>query len=262
MSSYDIKMSLDDTLELDTLIKKSSEANEPVTDNNNEFNISGIQTHTSILDPKSSGTYTITVNSQELKIKVTDPNIIPDRNIYLHDDWNDNKIQNRDGSGTTTYNNVQGIYRPEWSIVNGTPSAKNKKLVMDNGDEIKTSMNVNTNYKITWRFDLTCPTPSSGRMGINILSNGSTAYGVSEDIYGDLYLYDVANSQRIIQSNINNDGSTKTIKLTRTPSGDWELFYGGSSVGSASSTSIASFDGVNFKNNTNNTGYVDNFKCI
>jgi hypothetical protein len=73
----DITISLDDTLELDTIIKKSTSADNPVTYNSNEFNFTGIQTHTGIFDPKKSGTNNITINGQTLTVKVTEPTNIP-----------------------------------------------------------------------------------------------------------------------------------------------------------------------------------------
>ena len=84
MSDTDITMSLDDTLELDTIIKKSNIASNPVGtikyegSNSTVHNYSGIQTNTYIFDPQQSGTYTIPVNGQELTVEVTNPSTIPD----------------------------------------------------------------------------------------------------------------------------------------------------------------------------------------
>lgn len=70
---YDIEMSLNDTLELDTIIEKSTRASNSLTYDSSKFNKSDIQTHTSVLNPTEPGTYTVTVNGQELSIKVRNP---------------------------------------------------------------------------------------------------------------------------------------------------------------------------------------------
>lgn len=56
----DITMNLDDTLELDTIIKESSIANDPVTVSEgmegSDYDIYGLETHTSIFNPKTADT--------------------------------------------------------------------------------------------------------------------------------------------------------------------------------------------------------------
>lgn len=80
----DISISLDETLELDTIIKESSIAQNPINNitysgsNSKDYNMKGIETHTSVFDPQQSGTYTIDINGQELSVEVTDPSTIPD----------------------------------------------------------------------------------------------------------------------------------------------------------------------------------------
>jgi hypothetical protein len=77
-------MNVDDTLELDTIIEESSRASNPVSSIKYEGSDStvhdskGIQTNTFIFDPQESGNYTITINGQELTVKVTNPSTIPD----------------------------------------------------------------------------------------------------------------------------------------------------------------------------------------
>lgn len=100
----DITMSIDDTLELDTIIENSSRATNPLSDIDSSFEKSGIQTHSTILNPTKPGDYTIKVNGQELSIKVKDSNIIPDSGILRYefeqsvkDSWN-----NYDGTDNTS----------------------------------------------------------------------------------------------------------------------------------------------------------------
>jgi len=81
----DVTMSLDDTLELDTIIKESNKPIQPINSVKHDIDgsshknqLQGIQTNTVIFNPPKSGTYTIKINGQELNIKVTDSVIIPD----------------------------------------------------------------------------------------------------------------------------------------------------------------------------------------
>lgn len=95
----DITMSLDDTLELDTIIRESSVRLNPVTDVRYEgsdstvHNSTGLQTNTYIFEPEKPGDYTIIVNGQKLTIKVTDPSTIPDSGIFRHT-WDSKNIVN------------------------------------------------------------------------------------------------------------------------------------------------------------------------
>ena len=117
----DIQMSLDDTLELDTIIEESTRASNPIGtvkyegSDSTVHNSTGIQTNTFIFDPQEAGKYTIPVNGQELTVNVTKASAIPDSDAYIHDDWDDGKLTNRDDSGTTTTNEQEGFYRPEWN---------------------------------------------------------------------------------------------------------------------------------------------------
>lgn len=78
MTDPDLTISLNDTVELDTIIEKNIKALDPINDVSNGFEKDGILTYTGILNPKDPGEYTIKVNSKEIVIKVTDPDNIPD----------------------------------------------------------------------------------------------------------------------------------------------------------------------------------------
>lgn len=96
----DITMSLGDTLELDTIIEESSRASNPIGNiqyedsSTSDYISTGIQTHTEVFEPKKSGTYTIPINGQKLKIKVTEPRSIPSSVLPRPDD---NKFNNNSG---------------------------------------------------------------------------------------------------------------------------------------------------------------------
>lgn len=85
-------MSLNDTLELDTIIEESSRASDLVTitdgTEGQDFNSNGIRTDTYIFDPINSGTYNIDINGQTLTVEVTDTSngLIEDFNKTRYED--------------------------------------------------------------------------------------------------------------------------------------------------------------------------------
>ena len=110
----DITLSLDDTLELDEIIQEWSRTDSNLSLNGDEssFDISGLQTKTSILNPQEPGNYTITINGQDLSVKVRDPSTIPDSAVHqwtadTYDDGND-EFPDQVGSATLTSNGGTG----------------------------------------------------------------------------------------------------------------------------------------------------------
>jgi hypothetical protein len=105
----DIKMSVDDTLELDTIIEKSTQAEDIISvTKGTDYDTSGFQTHTSVFNPQSSGDYTINVNGQNLSIKVTGTRTIID-------DFEDGEVSewthtNNGGISIETNNIYEGAY--------------------------------------------------------------------------------------------------------------------------------------------------------
>lgn len=84
MASYDIEMTTEDTLELDTIIKNDSDATDPITkvETSSSYNLNGFQTKTAVFDPEESGEYDIHINGQILSINVTDASAIPDSETF------------------------------------------------------------------------------------------------------------------------------------------------------------------------------------
>lgn len=99
----DITIRLDDKIELDTIVKESNEAFKSVSGVDSSFEKSSIQTHTGILNPTQPGEYTITINGQQLSIKVLDPSV-----SGIIDDFEDQNL--------TEYPYNQG---DDWGIVSG-----------------------------------------------------------------------------------------------------------------------------------------------
>jgi len=77
-NNYDIEMSLDDTLELDSVVKEWNPPTEFVNINGGSYTKTGIQTNTIVFDPDESGIFEININGQNLKIRVIDPSNIPE----------------------------------------------------------------------------------------------------------------------------------------------------------------------------------------
>lgn len=114
----DIMMSLDETLEVDAVIEEWNSPSDVITDSDDQFDVSGIQTNTGVLNPKNAGEHKITVNGQELTVKVTDPTTIPDSVVtqfspetfntgnseYLDDIRGNNMSLNGDLQSTTLSN--------------------------------------------------------------------------------------------------------------------------------------------------------------
>lgn len=113
----DITMSLDDTLEIDTIIEESTRASEPITEikyegnQTNDYNSRGIQTHTEVFEPKKSGNYTITVNGQDISIDVKSPRSIPSTVVESFEDGSNDEYQTVNGGWSTSTNYVwEGTY--------------------------------------------------------------------------------------------------------------------------------------------------------
>lgn len=107
-NDYDIEMSLDDTLELDTIIKESNIASTPINNithnrdnSSHKTDLTNIQTHTCIFDPPKPGEYKIDINNQILNVKVNDPTMI------RVEDFEDQSIDlNYASTGWTTPSNL------------------------------------------------------------------------------------------------------------------------------------------------------------
>lgn len=118
-SDHNIEMSTDDTLELDAIIKEWNATSSSVVGDikyeggdSTSHSLSGLQTNTAIFDPQDAGTYTIPINGQELSVKVTDANALPDEwvnnfesqdGISPTDAWGSETRQRNDGTQTDTW---------------------------------------------------------------------------------------------------------------------------------------------------------------
>ena len=175
---------------------------------------------------------------------------IPDSEVYLHDDWGDNKLQDRDGSETTTHNGETGVYRPTWDTADGkqTPSVSDEQLILDNDDGIITGINLNLDEMVTW--DIYFDASDLGDDPFNNLAvtlfSETTDVGSSGNFrIADSYNVEIRDDDNRVRLGVvdsNNDRSglvdgshdgtdDEHIRVTRQSNGDWELIVNGSSEG-------------------------------
>jgi len=165
---------------------------------------------------------------------------IPDTQVYLHDDWGDGKLQNRDGGGTTTHNGVTGYYRPEWQILNGSPSVQNGDLVLDVGDEIYTDLNLNFNQTIVWDATGFEISGQDATLGMTLFTDSLThtgGWGAYSDGYTAGYRSDNVRVLRVNTGSSTNSldslspvSNTADWTVTRQPNGDFTLSCDGQTL--------------------------------
>ena len=179
---------------------------------------------------------------------------IPDSDVYLHDDWGDNKLQNRDGSGTTTYNGVEGVYRPEWNVDNGSPTVSNATLSVADGGILRTNINLELSQTITWEWtdvDVTGVNPSSGanQGGLTCFSQSFTptlnnltyeeSYGLllrRSDSSSPTWIFFVEDGGFNSLLEFSAQNTANSVIITRSPSGVWEVIVDGDPKGTVTDT--------------------------
>ena len=174
---------------------------------------------------------------------------IPDSDIYLQDDWGDNKLTDREDSATTTYNGVEGVYRPEWTIRDNEPTVDNEELQMTGGDGIFADINLNLDETITWTWDVFVPDIGGG-FGDSIRTH-LWAEQTENDTNGRLfesYFVDIRNGERWELAKIDSNGENtvlvfgtsntgeSTVEVTRSPSGEYNFIIDGTSQGTETDT--------------------------
>ena len=179
---------------------------------------------------------------------------IPDSDVYLQDDWGDNKLTDRDDSGTTTHNGVEGVYRPEWTAPSGfsTANAENEQLEISDGEAVSTNINLNLDETVTWEFsvDYSSGGTDSGRATSIALYSESLKYDDSAGFRPNTsYVFWGGRDVDFRISEIDDNGNVTDlisgltpsdelfdVKVTRQPNGEWELFIDDSSQGSDTDT--------------------------
>jgi len=183
---------------------------------------------------------------------------IPDTEVYLHDDWGDERLQDREDSGTTSYDGEEGVYRPEWVIENGSPSADGETLVVEDDEQINTDESPEVAYG-TWEFEIPDPffsSSSSEHSGYNLIANSSTRR-LGDANLQDGYLLQL--QPTTIRLNVDDGGDTSTliqdddpptsdlsVTVTRDDNDEWELIVNGESKGTATDSTHTTSERVGF----------------
>jgi len=190
-----------------------------------------------------------------LDVEVID---IPDHEVYLHDDWEDNRLTDREDSGTTTYNGVEGVYRPEWTALNGDsnlslPSVSDEILTVQSDEGMFADLNLNLDETVTWEWSNVDPSSgASGDFNNNYLGLFADDIDAVDVYVKDSYAIRVQNGEAAELLHLSDkdssdgwstvvSGSTTItgavdITVTRDSDGNWELFVNGSSEGTGQDT--------------------------
>lgn len=179
---------------------------------------------------------------------------IPDTEVYLHDDFGDGKLQNRDGGGTVTHNGETGVYRPEYTIDGGSPTVTNEQLDLVTDDALHTDINLNLSETITWEFtgfDLSDNgDDTANATWLNLFSETATVAGNLRG-YEDGYAIRARTSGNFRLVRVDPSGETDIVTtssvpdtfdttITRQPDATWEVFVDGSSIGTGSDSNYTS----------------------
>ena len=163
-------MSIDDTLELDAIIKKWDNPDGVITDSDNQFNMSGFYTGTGVLDPQNAGKHTIKVNGQELTVEVLDPSNILQSAVAQFDAQS--SFEDSGGTSTATF--------PD--LVSGNDISGDSVTIESNG--INSHLGLHYNRQQQGSSNIVVSTPFTT---ITVFKNNETGdTGGDEDTaYGD-----------------------------------------------------------------------------
>ena len=131
-SDYDIKMSTDDTLELDTIVEQIDNSNSITKVNKGgNYSLNVIDTQTEIFDPIDSGEYELEINGQILSINVTDSNAIPDE--WVNNFESQDGISPTDVWGSETIKRNDGTQADTWETSNPISGTASRKIASNGG---------------------------------------------------------------------------------------------------------------------------------
>lgn len=209
---------------------------------------------------------------------------VPQIGKYL-DDWADNKLSSRN-SYTTTYlaNDIEvpaaSDYslptRAEWTIEIGASgiSAQNNRLEMD-GSIVQHLYYTDAVATGTWEIDFT--SQSTRAFGENctfcVLDQDPTDWDSNDGVPDNGYALEIRgsafrlllrvngnNDHAVIDGIWDNDTNPHTAKITRDASGNFELFYDGSSIGTGTDTTFTSTAGTGIGMDVGPAMYWDNLR--
>lgn len=202
--------------------------------------------------------------------------VIPDSEVYLYDDWGDHKLTDRDDSGTTTYNGVEGVYRPEWAIDANSPTAENQKLQIDAGDRLYTDINLNHNETIRWKLN-NVDVSNSGTGSLDycqLFIVAGDVSSVNQERYREGYMVRITKDNGTFLYRVDGDdnrtelisgssiSTNANITVARDPNAIWELFINGSSQGQESDNAHTKDNYVGFTGRNDAEYSIDEIKAF
>ena len=207
---------------------------------------------------------------------------IPDPDVYLQDDWGDNKLQDRDDSGTTTYNGVEGVYRPEYDIPTELekPTAQNEQLEISADEGVVCPININLDEKLRCEFEIDLS--DAGGSGDVNRNTWFTVFAETNEIASDpkrilkSYTVSIPGDTVVTLERIDEDGSTvdlvdgsedtndgeNTVVVERSENSEWELILNDSSQGTATDDTYKNpeYSGITAHDGEVGTHKYDNYK--
>lgn len=184
------------------------------------------------------------------------------------DDWDDNKLSDRDDADVTATGFTDLFaqldhFRPEWYTESGSPSATGGELVLPAGDTTNQTISILTTFFVgTWEVDE--QKQGDGTTGNTRACewrlNGDTKYSFLWR-YDDAHMvYDSVDSTSIVSATHAEDTAWHTRKCTRDSVGNWEIFFDGASDGTTTDTTTTSTDELRISNIEDIETHFDNYK--
>lgn len=192
------------------------------------------------------------------------------RRGIIGDDWEDNKITSRDNAATvaTALDKIFQTFRPDWST-NGDVSVASGHVTLANTDAglIISFDKVVSLAQLKLAFQ---DTSGNNRQEFRFMSdsnnipNNSNNWQLRTTCAGDfdLYKYVSGSGTNVISSTWTANTAWHTIKATRDADGNWEIFFDGTSKGTAIDTWLPTINYLTISNHpvTNYEHYVDNLE--
>lgn len=193
---------------------------------------------------------------------------------YLEDDWDDNNLTGRSSPSTGEFKEqtaggtgdmLKGIYRPEWTVQGGSPAASSGVLVLDDSESVSTVSKFTTGR---WSFWFQVQSSPQGGHRVVIMSP-VIATSIGDDCYrlgwrynGDykLTLRNGGSGTTLITGSWPADTAGYSAEATRDTEGNFEIFLGGTSKGTATDTTHTSSKTLLLENGEGVTTHYDDLQ--
>jgi len=188
---------------------------------------------------------------------------VGDSPLFIGDDFGDNKYEKRDRFVTNILF-PHPNFRPEWTSAVGSPSVTDGVLVCSAGAE--EAVEIPTTFFVgVFEFDTKHTGDlTGGGSYLMVYLDGAVKYYLSSWVYSDNYgLYDCVDAVWVIKVTHAEDTSWHTCKTTRDADGNFEVFFDGTSDGTATDTTTTSIDTIRLTQPSASSNYdvhFDNLK--